>query len=201
MMRARQVIPDLPAPRVNAKPDLSGFWSMTNDPFPEQPEPQPWAAELFAERKASFARDMPSARCLPGHPTGARGWTKFVHTPELLVMLMEGVPGFRQVFLDGRKHPQDPNPSWLGHSVGWWEGDTLVVDTVGYNDRGWLNMFPVSEKLHVTERFTRSEYGLMAYTAVFHDPEVFEAAWTHKRMLDLAPQEEIMETVCENNKW
>jgi len=144
---------------------------------------------------------MPSARCLPGHPTGPRGWTKFVQTPELLVVLMEEVPGFRQVFLDGRRHPQNPNPSWLAHSVGWWEGDTLVVDTVGYNDRGWLNMFPVSEKLHVTERFTRSEYSLMAYTAVFDDPEVFESPWTHKRMLDVAPQEEIMETVCENNKW
>ena len=80
MMRARQVIPDLPVPRVNGKPDLSGFWLMTNDPFPEQPKPHLWAAELFAERKGSFARDMLSARCLPGHPTGLLvGPSSFTH--------------------------------------------------------------------------------------------------------------------------
>jgi hypothetical protein len=126
--------------------------------------------------------------------------TKFVQTPAVLVMLFEDAPGFRQVFLDGRRHPPDPNPTWLGHSVGRWEGDTLVVDTVGFNDRSWINAYPHTEQLRTTERYRRVEYGRLEIVVVFADPGTFTRPWTMNLNWDLAPQEELIEFVCENNR-
>jgi len=114
---------------------------------------------------------------------------------------MEDYPGFRQIFLDGRPHPEFPNPSWMGHSVGHWEGDMLVVDTVGFNDRGWMSVYPRSEDLHIVERYTRNEYGVMSLEMTVEDANVFEASWDSQLPLHLAPHIELIEYVCENNKW
>ena len=167
-IRNRQVIPDLPVPRtVDGTPDLSGLWLIRGDPpdpFPDPPPAQPWAQEIFQQRIANSLRDAPHTRCLPPDPSRpgnvAPFMSKLVQTSDLLVILFEDVPGFRQVFLDGRDHPQYPNPTWMGHSIGYWEGDSLVVDTDGYMD------------VRVT----------------VNDPEVFTSPWVRNLRLDLAPQ-------------
>ncbi len=204
ILRKRQTVPDLPVPKTSAgRPDLSGVWLFDGDPYPMEPEALEWAAKIAEQRVADDFRDLPATDCLPESPpqTGFM-MGKFVHTDDLLVILFEEVPTVRQVFLDGRDHPADPDPSWTGHSIGRWEGDTLVVDTIGYNDRGWLpGAFPISEKLHIIEYYTRTDYGVMEQKVVFDDPEVFAAPWVRNQIFELAPQEELMEHVCENNKW
>ena len=202
----RQTIPDEPPPRLpSGSPDLSGIWLLADDPFPEEPEALPWAKELHDERVASNFRHHPHNYCLPGGPPIARAvapfMAKFVHKDDLLVMLMEDAPGYRQIFIDEREHPEWPNPSWMGHSIGHWEGDVLVIDTVGYNDRGWLSGYPRSEELHIIERYKRTDYGRMEVEMNFEDPKVFRKPWKQLMVFDLAPQEEIIEYVCENNKW
>jgi Carboxypeptidase regulatory-like domain len=205
-LRARQVVPDGPAPRTReGRPDLSGVWLISNDPFPEPARALDWAEELAQQRIADQFRDHPHTRCLPGSPpldgSASPFIGKFVQTPDLLVMLTEGVPGFRQVFLDGRPHPPSFDPTWIGHSVGRWEGDTLVVDTVGYNSEGWTNAYPRTEMLRTTERYRRVDYGTLEARITFDDPGVFVEPWTWDMTWHLAPQEELLEYVCENNKW
>ena len=205
-VRDRQVIPDLPVPRTSdGNPDFSGVWLLNGELYPEKPSALPWATELFEERTANQGRDHPHTRCLPSSPPilGATPpfMGKFVHTPELLVFLFEDAPGFRQIFLDGRDHPENPNPSWMGHSVGRWEGDTLVVDSVGFNSRGWTNTYPRTEMLRLTERYRRTDYGHLEVRITIDDPGVFAAPWIWNLTWDLAPQEELIEYVCESNKW
>jgi hypothetical protein len=103
--------------------------------------------------------------------------------------------------MDGREHPEYPNPSWMGHSIGYWEGDTLVVDTIGFNDRGWMWVYPRSEELHIVERFTRTSLGRMDVEITIEDPKVFKVPWVTNSPAYLAPQEDVLEYVCENNKW
>ena len=121
-------------------------------------------------------------------------------------MLQEGnAHSFRQIFMDGRKHPEDPSPSWFGHSIGRWEGNTLVVDTVGLNDRFWLDSAgtPHTEKLHLIERYTRTDYNTLQRVVTIDDPgtftQPFEVTYTAK-LGD--PDSEIIEYFCiENNQW
>ncbi len=127
--------------------------------------------------------------------------TRFVQRPELLVILFEDVPGFRQVYLDGREHPENPNPTWMGHSVGRWEGDTLVVDTVGFNDRGWTEFFPRTTMLRMEERYTRRSYGELEVVVTFDDPGVFVEPLTRRMVWDLLQDVDVLEYVCENNQW
>ncbi|MCZ6642497.1 MAG: carboxypeptidase-like regulatory domain-containing protein [Gammaproteobacteria bacterium] len=206
LVRDRQIIPDLPVPRLaDGRPDLSGVWLVNQDPYPEKPQPLPWAKQVSEERIANHQRNNPHNSCLPGGlpiPSGGSPFIgKFVQTPGLVVILLEDVPGYRQIFVDGREHPEDPNPSWMGHSVGHWDGDTLIVDTVGFNTRGWTGTYPRSEKMRMTERYQRTEYGRMTAEIIFDDTEVFSAPFTKNLSFDLAPQEELIEYVCENNKW
>ena len=204
IMRRRARVPSLPVPRMaDGKPDLSGMWLVIGDRYPEQPAALPWAAALAKERLSTNLKDAPHTRCLPqGFPVPGAAppfITKFVSTPSLLVMLFEDAPGFRQVFLDGRGHPPDPNPSWMGHSVGRWEGETLVVDTVGFNDRSWIIVYPHTEALRMTERYRRVDFGRLEILVTFEDPGAFAKPWTWNLTWHLAPQEELIEFVCENN--
>ncbi len=204
-LRQRRVLPDAPVPETNGKPDLSGVWLLDDDPFPADPEPLPWAAEVAATRDPDDLQQDLFARCLPGElpiPGAAIPMiTKFVHSGDLLVMLFEGPPGFRQIFLDGREHPEYPNPSWLGHSVGRWEGNTLVVETIGFDNRGQSGDYPRSDLMRLEERYTRTEFGYMELRMTIDDPGVFKKPWVRNLHLDLVPQEELIEFVCENNKW
>ncbi len=101
----------------------------------------------------------------------------------------------------GREHPEDPNPSWMGHSIGRWEGDTLVIDTIGFNDRGWMSIYPRSEELHIVERLTRTKLGRMDLEVTIEDPKVFKKSWVSRQPAYLAPDVELIGYVCENNKW
>jgi carboxypeptidase family protein len=194
-----------PTPKTaDGKTDLSGMWFPGPDLEPEMPSFQPWAAEE-AKKRASRPGDDPRALCLPtGVPRmHALDLAKFIQTPDLLVVLVElSVPGVRQIFLDGRPHPPNLQPSWLGHSIGRWESDTLVVDTIGFNDKGWLDgSRPQTEQLHVTERFRRIDLGHLDLEITIDDPGAYTKPWKVRRRLQLAPGEEIMEYVCnENNK-
>jgi hypothetical protein len=205
LLRDRAKVPNLPVPRTaGGTVDFSGVWVVYYDRFPEQPAALPWAEALAKQRIANNRHDAPHTQCLPqGFPVGGAStpWlTKFLQVPGLLVMLFEDAPGFRQIFLDGRSHPAEVNPSWYGHSVGRWEGDTLVVDTVGFNDRSWVGVYPHTEQLRATERYRRPEYGRLEIQLVFEDPGTFTRPWTQNFVWYLAPQEELIEYVCENNR-
>jgi hypothetical protein len=206
VVRKRSAVPSQPVPRTaDGKPDLSGVWLVNEDLYPERPPALPWAAALAKERLENNMKDHPHVRCLPGSPPvpGATlpFMTKFVHTPSLLVMLFEDGPGFRQVFLDARSHPADPNPTWLGHAVGKWDEERLVVDTVGFNDKSWLGLYPHTEKLHIIERYRRSDFAHLEVQVTIEDPDTFTRAWNQNKVWELAPQEDMLEYVCsENNK-
>jgi hypothetical protein len=196
-----------PAPRMpDGKPDFSGVWLANVDPNPEPASMLPWAvAELNRRREANFA-GMPTASCLPTDPTLTLPvFYKIVQTRSLLVHLFEQDPHYRQVFLDGRRHPQDPDPTWMGHSVGTWEKDTLVIDTAGLNDKSWLlqgTWLPHTEMLHIVERYRRPDRGHLAIDVTIEDPGTFVKPVERHVTWQLAPGEELMESICnENNKF
>jgi hypothetical protein len=194
--------PSGPVPRTrDGKPDLSGVWYAQRTVDPGKPEPLPWADALQKERAANNSKDSPGAHCLPRGLTnaGALFPYKLVQTPSLLVMLFEDdTPSHRQVFLDGRGHPREPNPNWMGHSIGHWEGDTLVVDTVGFNDESWLDTLghPHTEMLHITERLHRVDLGHLEIEFTIEDPRTYSKPWVIKRVADLDTTDEIGEYVC-----
>jgi hypothetical protein len=142
----------------------------------------------------------PPGRCLPGGPVVTGPFlTKLVQTPNLLVMILEDIVGVRQVYLDGRGHPKEMNPRWYGYATGKWEGDTLVIDTVGFNDKGWINIFPITEKLHLTERYHRRDLAHLDIETTIDDPGTFKHPWKMTMVWDLAPNEEVQEFVCEDS--
>jgi hypothetical protein len=191
-----------PAPRMpEGHPDLSGAWlpAIPSDAGFAKPEPLPSAAAVLKERIDNFGKDNPSGHCLPLGPIMSTFVFpyQFVQTPKLLVMLYEGeFP--RQVYMDGRGHPKDPNPTWLGHSIGRWEGDTLVVDTVGFNGKVWVGFpgLPSSEMLHITERYTRPDMGHLAVEITVDDPGAYVKPWKVKKESALAQDYELMEFIC-----
>ncbi len=195
--------PSGPTPRTkDGKPDLSGVWYAQRPIDPGVPEPLPWAAALLRQRAENNSKDAPGAHCLPRGITNAGALFPFrlVETPALLVMLFEDdIPSHRQVFLDGRGHPKDMDPRWFGHSIGHWEGDTLVIDTVGFDDRSWLTAqgHPHTEMMHVIERFRRPDLGHLEIEFTIDDVK----PWIIKRAADLDTNDEVGEYVCtENNK-
>jgi hypothetical protein len=206
--RRRPAPPADPAPRMpDGKPDLSGFWVPAPvDPTAEVEAPQglPWAEAVVKERIANDLRDMPTARCLPSGITQTAAQGKFVQTPTLLVILAEFPGNTRQVFLDGRPHPKQPEPTWLGHSTGQWEGDTLVVDSVDFNDKSWLgiltNPYPHTEMMHVVERYRRPDSGHLEVEMTVEDPGALKKPWVVKRRANLDPTDEILEYICNENE-
>ena len=194
-----------PAPRmVDGKPDFSGIWNGSADLGPEESAALPWAAEIKKQRFESKFRDAPSALCLPGEifPSSPVLY-RFVQTPSLLVQLSEDEPSHRLVFLDGRAHPTDPDPSWKGHSIGKWEDDTLVVDTVGLNDKSWLpDSLPHTEMLHIIERYRRPDLGHLDIDITVEDQGALTKPWQLHTTWTLAPREELIEYICaENNRY
>jgi hypothetical protein len=202
-----------PAPKTaDGKPDLSGIWRAPEDKYfrdlgtgtPGVPM-HPWAAALFKERKENLEKGHPSERCL-GH--GVTDYDtlatlrRFIQTPQMIAILFEGYNHFRQVFLDGRPLPQVTQPSYMGNSIGRWEGDTLVVETNGLNDKGWLDMdgHPQTEATRITDRFRRRDFGHMDLELIVEDPTAYTKAWGAKVPLDYAPDEELIEAICENEK-
>lgn len=207
LLAKRPPPPEGPAPKMpDGKPDLSGVWMMSPSFFSLMLSPPvdllPWAEALVRERLLNQGRDAPSARCLPFNELANSFLKKYIQTPTLLIQLMEDVAAAHQIFLDGRGHPSDLEPTWLGHSIGKWEGDTLVVDTVGFNDKSWLfALVPHTEMLHMTHRLRRLDLGHLQIEITYSDPGAFKAPAKFTVVSVLAPDEEIHEMVCENNQY
>ena len=205
--RKKPAPPVGPTPRMpDGNPDLSGFWASgpAGPSDDEPPQGLSWVQEVVKERIANDLRDMPTARCLPNGVTQQAGRGKFVQTSNLLVILEEFPGDTRQVFLDGRAHPQELDPTWLGHSIGRWEGDLLVVDTVGFNDKSWLTMirnpYPHTEMMHVIERYRRPDLGHLELEMTVEDPGAFRKPWVVRRTANLDPTDEIRENICTENE-
>jgi hypothetical protein len=204
-----------PTPRTqDGKPDLSGVWSgpgpgsydrnVARDLNPS--DIQPWAEALYQQRVRDMGKDAPRATCLPDpfpyyHMVDLG---RFVQTPALIVVLYQGTTNsvHRTIFTDGRKLPKDPNPTWMGYSIGHWEGDTLVVETAGFNDRSWLDIegHPHTDALHITERFHRRDFGHMDLEMTIDDPKAFTRPFTLKIAKTLDPDTDLLESVCENDR-
>jgi hypothetical protein len=197
--------PEGAAPRTaDGKPDLSGSWLLPPSSL-DKAEMLPAAAALQKSRMENHAKDHPMVRCLPAGPLpllGA-GWFQIVQSPATLIMLLEDeTPGFRAVYLDGRAHPRNFGPTWLGHSVGKWEGDQLVVDSVGFGDEGWLDYggYPYSARLHVTQRFRRVDLGHLGIEITVDDPGAYAKPFSVTKTATLGDLE-IQEYICnENNR-
>jgi hypothetical protein len=206
------------APRTaDGKPDFSGVWQPPNMEFfgdlttglkPEDVSMLPWAAALQKERVAKEHGEDPLARCLPhGVPrinTNGMFPFKIIQTPAVIVILYEQLNLFRQVFMDGRKLVNNPNPTWLGYSTGKWDGDTLVVETSGFNDKTWLDTgkgHPATDALHVTERFRRPNFGTLEIQATIDDPKAYTKPWTTRvQKMNLQLDTDILEFVCNENE-
>ena len=228
-----QINPKAPAPRTaDGKPDFSGVWETIRtgttqaiagpDVHPLKRTSQfwnigagldgdlplqPWAAELRASRVAANSKDNPDAHCLPigitqlhNHPQPR----KIIQTPAVIVILYEANGGVRQIFLDGRKMPtDDPQPWWYGYSIGRWEGDTLVVETAGFRDGGWLdvNGAPLTDAARVTERFRRPSFGQLEIDVTVNDPKAYTTPWTARTIRQqLMPGDELIEFICTENE-
>lgn len=183
-----------PAPRTSdGKPELSGLWrlnpgfgyivNIASDLKPA--EVFPWAEALYRQRLDDFGKDDPhSVKCLPGAPRKIASvisgtMAKLIQTPSLITILYDDL-SYRQVFLDGRELPKDPNPSFMGYSTGHWEGDTLVVQSTGFNENTWLDFggHPHTESLRVTERFRRRDFGHIDLQVTFEDPKAYARPFT-----------------------
>jgi len=188
----------------NGTPDRSGPWLPDGDrsePAPPLPL-QPWSEKIQKERQESRAAERRSS-CLPSGPIPLALIRPYqiVQNSSMIIVLNEDYPGWSQVFLDGRPHPrpQEWNPSYLGHAIGKWDGDTLVVDTVGFNDLSLWQGAPHSEHLHVVERIRRRDAGHLAIDITAEDPDAFTAVWKHHVTATLADKsEQILEFLCEN---
>jgi hypothetical protein len=203
--------PDLKAatPKTaDGKPDLSGIWR--GDPGGyglnvaaelKPSEIQPWAETLYKQRLEEQGKDSPGYRCMPGiGPYVSFGMFKILQTPSAIAFFSE-FNGSRQVLTDGRPLPNEPNPTWVGYSVGHWDGDTLVVESSGFNDKTWLDAgHPHSEDLRVTERFHRKDFGRMDLKMTFSDPKIYARPFSIDVELELVPDTELLEYVCNENE-
>jgi hypothetical protein len=190
-------------------PDLSGLWGpdknfmydISSALKPGETLPlQEWAAKASKEH---MSKDDPNVRCRPsGIPRMTPYPWKIVQTPKLIIFLFEGgTHGYRQIFLDGRSHSKDLDPTYYGESIGHWEGDTLVVDTIGFNDVFWFDGagHPHTEKLHITERVRRPDLGHLTMDVTIDDPGAYTKPFTvYGHMAQLA-NTEIMEYICDEN--
>jgi hypothetical protein len=217
MPRTKDGKVDMSAPPVRTsygKPDLSGFWMPDNpvkfllnlaaDMKQEEIPLNPKGRALYNERIANNGKEHPGAYCLPsGIPEkdNIPDGLKLVQTEDLTLMLHESRTIYRQIFTDGRKLPKDPQPTWMGYSVGHWEDDTFVVETIGQNGRTWLDMkgLPGTEAMKVTERFTRPKIGQMFIDVTIDDPTMYTKPWNARLVWRLEPDTDLIESICEEN--
>ena len=193
-----------PAPRgPDGKPDFSGVWN-GEDPAP-RPDPadmQPWIKDLVRERQDEFFRARPLYRCLPSGPEAERFavWKRILQTPTAIAILNDNLT-YRVIHMDGRELETDPAPGWMGYSVGRWDGDTLVVDSVGFNDKTWVSRRGLShtEALRMRERYRRSDFGNLEVEVTFTDPGAYTKPWGFTAKMALAADTEMLESVCERS--
>ena len=204
-----------PAPRTpDGKPDFSGLWTKISPKYNRNiaadlkpGDVQPWADALFQQRKEDLGKGYMNVLCVPlgpgystsGDTTGAE-MIKMVQTPKLIVILNPDLT-YRQIYMDGRALETAPNPSWMGYSVGRWEGDTLVVDSFGFNDRTWLDHdgHPHTEALRMTEKYRRRDLGNLDVEITLSDPGAYTKPWTVAVRAELAADTEMIEFVCNDH--
>jgi hypothetical protein len=176
---------------------INAFWGLKRDQEPLRPE----GAAILKQRAN---KPDPTTRCLPaGIPGGLFIYAfKMIQTPREIVMLLESGDQPRQIYLDGRSLPVDPQPSWSGYSVAKWEGDALVVETTGFNEDSWLDGFghPRSETMRVTETYRRHDFGHMDLEVKIEDPKYYTSPFGFKTKLDLQADSDILEYVCDENE-
>ena len=195
----------------DGKPDLSGLWrndggdrynnNITADMAPG--DVAPWADAIYQKRRLEFGKDSMETRCLPLGPlltTTRYRWNRIVQTPTMVMMLYDDLT-HRVIFMDGRTLEPDPNPTWMGYSVGRWDGDVLVVESNGYTDRSWLDFdgHPHTEQLRITERYTRKNVGEIVVQVTMTDPKAYVKPISVSIPMKLQADTEMLELVCENN--
>jgi hypothetical protein len=221
-----------PAPRgAGGKPDFSGIWTAAGEALPQcegqadcieqMPLPlvavnightlpgglpyQPWAADLVREHAAASGADDPHARCLPPNFPRAFSFPQFkkiVQLPDLIVILHEFNASYRQIHLDGRPLPEDPSPTWNGYSTARWDGDALVVESIGFRDDLWLDLqgSPLTEAARVVERVTRPSFGTLRIELTVDDPKAYTRPWTVTLEQTLVLDTELMDQICLENE-
>ena len=211
LFRNQAAPPTGPAPKLaDGTPDLSGVWLGGGASDADIANPRslkegskvimlPWAEALVKTRQS---KEDPEANCLPaGIPRGSPYPWRLVQTPTHYFLLFEGnIHSYRQIFMNA-KHPADPDPTWFGHSVGHWEGNTLIVDTVGFNDKFWFDYVghPHTEKLHTIERYTRTDEGHLAIEVTIDDPGAYTQPFTTVGRAQLMVNSELLEYICQEN--
>jgi hypothetical protein len=228
--RTKDGKPNLSAPAPitsDGKPDFTGIWEVARRPSatPQPPIPsgtgngglknflpagetipfQPWAEALYKQRVATNGVGLPSEHCLPHGLPGAMMIPiafQIIQTPAQISVLFEEFNYFRRIFTDGRSLPEVINPTWFGYSVGKWDKDVLVVDTIGFNDLTWIDIsgYPHTESLHTTERFTRPDFGHMDLVVTIDDPKAYTRQWTPTLHFQLKADYEMIEHVCDNER-
>jgi|KBSMisStandDraft_5_1062788.scaffolds.fasta_scaffold00059_33 hypothetical protein len=189
------------------RPDLSGLWSINGLGYATNitdVELLPAAKAIYQKRLETYGTDDPATNCLPEGPrSGLAGLDplRIVQTPAMAVFLYEAGP-YRIIYTDGRPLPKDQNPTWMGYSIGRWDGDTFVVETVGFNDRTWLDFVgrPHTESLRVTERFRRTNFGRMDLEMTFDDPKAYVKPFTIKVDVNYVPDDDLIENICLENE-
>ena len=217
--RTKDGKPDMAAPaphKADGKPDLEGIWivpgpkylqNLAADLKPEDVPMQPWALALTKERMTGVhAGEESDANCLPqGVPkiNVTPVPFKIVQNPDEVIILYEAFGIYRQIFMDGRELPKDPNPSWMGYSVGKWDKDSLVITTSGFNGKAWLDQqgHPQTEDGVVTERLRRPDFGHLNIEVTINDPKAYTKPWTITEGMNLLADTDLLEFVCnENNR-
>jgi len=203
-----------PAPKTpDGKPDIAGLWqiaglyvaNIAKDIKDDVPF-QPWAEALYKQRRANESKEDPTGYCIPGGVPRSDVVPypfKIYNIPGVMLVLYEAVHSYRQIFTDGRELPKDPNPTWMGYSIGHWDGDAMVVETSGFNDHGWLdnNGRPNTDALRVTEKFRRKDFGHLEIQVTVDDSKAYTKPWTVTLPYVLLPDTDLLEYVCnENNK-
>ena len=200
--------PDMfaPVPRADdGHPDLTGLWlpvQASGSVF-DPANVQPWAREVMADRKDRYFEDDPRFLCLPSGPgilaLGGpnAGFRRIVQNPAVIAILHADLT-YRQIFMDGRELESDPLPTWMGYSVAHWDGDTLIVESNGYNDKTWAHRdgLPHTESLRITERYQREDFGHMVLEVTFEDPGTFDSVLHARIDLEFQGDNELLETVC-----
>ena len=194
-----------PAPRAaDGHPDLTGLWRTagTSGDLRDETKIQPWARDLRAERERNFYKDGPQFQCLPTGPANiAGGMRQIVQSPSVIAVL-NGDLTYRQIFIDGRPLPVDPNPAWNGYSTASWEGDTLVVRTNGFRDGLWLDMAgsPMTDAAKMTERIRRPNFGTLELTVTVDDPKAYTKPWTVTMNQEIWVDTELVDEFCLENE-
>jgi hypothetical protein len=159
----------------------------------EEPEMQPWAEEKYRAVREGKARDPNFTGCTPQSPTDLmldnRRLYELRQFPDVVLLLFDEDHLVRRIYMDGRGHPDGSTSTWMGHSIGKYEGDTLVVDTVGFNDKNWIDRLghPHSDALHLVERIRRLNQNSLEYEVTINDPKAYKKPWTRKMVQDLLP--------------